>query len=71
MKKFIVISAGCAECGDRPLMEIEGSADTLEEGKALASVKLEGWHSHEQGGVYQQYGSGAVWVIPIETLENL
>jgi hypothetical protein len=70
MKKFIVMSAGCAECGDRPLITIEGGADTLEEAKALSGITMEEWIPHEQGGVYQQYGSGSVWVIPIENLEE-
>lgn len=63
---WLVLTIGCAECGDEPLAHVVGAALSLEAGKEVAPT-LQGysaWKPHPQGGEIRQSGSGGVWVMP-------
>lgn len=69
--KYLLISAGCAECrsGDEPLIEAS-IFDTLEEAKENSWLSKREWREHPQGGWYVNSGQGDDWIIEVpDTLE--
>ena len=69
---FLVIDAGCAECRfdhDETILGISGPYDTVEAAKAeLTGFDNSTWREHPNGGWFVGYGSGEVWIIPIDKL---
>lgn len=71
--KYVAVCAGCAECGDSPLMEIEGFYESLD-----AAIKdyenyrsSSSWEKHPQGGYHKQGSSSGVWLIPMSKFKQL
>lgn len=69
--EWVVIHAGCAECGVDPLIEPGGIHPSLEAAKASVDPDNEWdlrWKEHPNGGVYNQTGEGSTWVAPLSAL---
>lgn len=68
---WLLIDVGCAECrgwDTPPLVRILSTHATAEDAKlaAEAEVRNPAWKPHPQGGEFYGFGSGDIWVVPIE-----
>lgn len=63
---WLLIEAGCAECGSYPLMLPRGTYATLDEAKAASGAS--GWKAHPNGGEFAQEGDGAFWAAPVAAM---
>lgn len=69
---WFVITAGCAECGDTPLIESLGVHPNEEAAREAAGAETGygGWKDHPGGGSYFQSSSGSVWIVPLSGLSK-
>lgn len=66
--KWFLLSVGCAECGDRPLVLPMGMYDDGLAAQAAAGESRQPWTEHPRGGFIRQHSDGADWAAPVETL---
>lgn len=67
MRKYMLISAGCAECRwdtTDPLVTAK-LFDTLEEAKEASWMKDPEWKEHPQGGWFAVSGQGDDWILEV------
>lgn len=74
MSGYVLIEIGCAECrwdNNDPLVESMTFFDTLEQARASYTGDTPIWRPHPLGGVFHGFGSGDVWIAPVEVFSRV